>query len=161
MSMSDSDAATNSFPADHEGLAVRSLEDVHSPIDFRLTITSRPRADQLDEGLVQQLGDFIHGGSDVEKQIPSPPDSEPFYVSKPFILYLTFLEVKTDFETKTVFTQVEFEKRDKRDPVYYPRRIKWAITIVGCCFTILVSKYYAPNRIAHPHPISHKYIVYP
>jgi hypothetical protein len=73
-------------PADHEGLVVKSLEDVQTPIDFRLINTLRPRAEQLDEGLTHQLSDFLH--CDLENQTPVDPDPEPLYVTLFGIDYL-------------------------------------------------------------------------
>lgn len=81
--MSDS---TMTRPTSPEGLVVKHLEDVSEPIDFRISNSSRPSAEQLDEGLSRQLSDFVHGGGhhhhpqspDCEKQ--TPPDDEPLYV---------------------------------------------------------------------------------
>lgn len=63
-----------------EKLAVKSLKDVEDSIDFRLSKSSRPSAEQLDEGLSRQLSDLVHGGHqhrDIEKQAPPV---EPLYV---------------------------------------------------------------------------------
>jgi hypothetical protein len=78
--------ASATFPADHERLAVKILEDVRTPIDFRLINASRSRAEQLDEGLTHQLSDFLH--CDLEKQTPVDPDPEPLYVTLFGIDYL-------------------------------------------------------------------------
>lgn len=69
--------------ASEEGLAVKSLEDVQEPVDFRLKTTSRPSAEQLDESIGRQLNDLVHEGhhhnADPEKQ--HPENSEPLYVT--------------------------------------------------------------------------------
>lgn len=83
--MSDATMTRPSSPG--EGLVVKSLEDVNEPIDFRIRNSSRPSAEQLDEGFTRQISDLVHGGHhhhpDTEKQ--TPPDDEPLYVRISFL----------------------------------------------------------------------------
>lgn len=83
MSTSRSDSPTPC--ATIQELSLKSLEDVHEPIDFRLNKASRPSQDQLDETFARKLGDLVHHGQhhptpeDEEKGIPQA-DPEPIYV---------------------------------------------------------------------------------
>lgn len=83
-----------------DGLAVRSFEEVHDVVDFRLDRASRPSVEQLDEGITRQLHDLVHGHEherqhhpeeDLEKsaakEVVAPP--EPLYVSDIFKLFVS------------------------------------------------------------------------
>ncbi|KAF7966704.1 hypothetical protein HWV62_37334, partial [Athelia sp. TMB] len=99
-------------------LSLKSLEDVREPIDLRLQKSTRPSQEQLDETLTQQLNDFIHHGqhhlsTEDEEKGSTPSEPEPIYV--------------------------EFKEGDERNPVSYPRPLKWTITAVGCAFTLLAA----------------------
>ncbi|KAG5651569.1 hypothetical protein H0H81_008217 [Sphagnurus paluster] len=43
-----------------EGVVGKPLKDIGEPIDPRLSLSSRPRDDQLDDGLVKQLSHLVH-----------------------------------------------------------------------------------------------------
>lgn len=65
-------------------LALKSLEDVQEPIDFRLKGMTRPSQEQLDEGVTRQLSHLMDHGkhhiSDDDKEEQTIEESEPVYV---------------------------------------------------------------------------------
>lgn len=75
--------APDVFP---EGLLVKSLDDVREPIDPRISISSRPTAEELDLGIVRQLSNLVHPGpepgTDSEKTITA---EDVFYASIPYV----------------------------------------------------------------------------
>lgn len=66
----------------HDGLAVKSLEDIHEPsLDPRVSLSPRPDAEALDITLSRQLSHFVRPHPpDLEK---SPPTDEVSYVGVP------------------------------------------------------------------------------
>lgn len=81
----------NSISKVQGGLLVRSLEDVQDVIDPRISTSSRPDAEELDEGLGRQLSRYVHESYHHRGPPPSSADTEkatvvepePFYVSTP------------------------------------------------------------------------------
>lgn len=83
------ESASTTPLGDH--IVLKSLEDIHEPIDARLSLSSRPPADQLDESLGHQLSHIIQHpreagppSSDSTKNEKSSFDSEtePIYVRR-------------------------------------------------------------------------------
>ncbi|KAJ7308538.1 MFS polyamine transporter [Mycena albidolilacea] len=96
----------------HDGLAVKSLEDIHEPsLDPRVSLSPRPDAEALDIILSRQLSHFVR---------PHLPDSE----KSPPIDEVSY---------------VDFEEGDLRNPAYFPRSKKWTITLVACISTLIAS----------------------
>lgn len=91
MEPADDDRILHSSHVSPEGLAVKSLEDLHdvSVVDPRIGLSSRPDAGDLDLSLGHQISNLVHhqqhqrhGDADSEKQ-SSPKVEEPFYVRDP------------------------------------------------------------------------------
>jgi len=64
-----------------QGVALKSVEDIREPnLDPRISISSRPKEDELDEGVPQKISRIVHGSlkPDEEKQ---SEESEPVYVN--------------------------------------------------------------------------------
>lgn len=77
-------------------LVVRSLEDVHEPIDPRISLSSRPDAESLDDGFGRQLSDLVHARAHTHRS-PSTTTAcadektnikEPLYVGFPSLPHL-------------------------------------------------------------------------
>ncbi|KAF8889266.1 MFS general substrate transporter [Infundibulicybe gibba] len=117
----------------HEGLVTRSLADVHEPIDPRIGQLSIANSEELDEGLVHQLGDLIlhpkhdHSESsstnvgDVEKRMAT---SEVIYV--------------------------EFDANDARNPINFSWKKKWVITAMACMFTAFAASVASEYNMGFP-----------
>ncbi|RDB16005.1 Efflux pump atB [Hypsizygus marmoreus] len=91
------------------GVVTKSLEDIHEPVDPRLSLSSRPTADQLDEGLGHQLGHLVRHPHDHQEKTSILSD-EPIYI--------------------------DFEEGDKRNPANFSLKKKWAITAMACFLTL-------------------------
>ncbi|KZP30480.1 MFS general substrate transporter [Athelia psychrophila] len=100
-------------------LSLKSLENVHEPIDLRLKGVPRPSQEQLDEGLTRQFSHLIEHRRHADKY----EDGEKQTV------------IMDEEEPEPVY--VEFKAGDERNPIAYPNSLKWKITLVGCAFTIL------------------------
>lgn len=83
-------------------LSLKSLEDVHEPVDIRLQGTRRPSQEQLDEGLTRQLSHLIEHRRRAQKhedeEKPTfeelePEEPEPVYVRYLMSLKLTMQRV--------------------------------------------------------------------
>jgi hypothetical protein len=122
-----------------EELAVKSLENVREPIDtidIRLGNASRPTTESLDKCFSRQLNVFI---CDEGNQHQYDPEKNSTVDSDAALSYVGFVESTSNSLILSTF-QVEFENEDVRDPVYYPKLLKWTITLVGCGFTLLAGE---------------------
>lgn len=66
-----------------ENVVAKSLEDIHEPIDARLSESPRPNADQLDESLGRQLSNLVrhpHHSSGKQEKESFDTSNEPIYV---------------------------------------------------------------------------------
>ncbi|KAH9479807.1 Ascochitine biosynthesis cluster MFS transporter [Psilocybe cubensis] len=98
-----------------EGVVVKSLEDVREPsLDPRVHISndSRPDEKELDEGLGHRLTRMLSSAKSSRSE-EEGKTNEPIYI--------------------------EFAPGDKRNPINYSLRKKWAITSVACFATLLAS----------------------
>ncbi|THU86241.1 MFS polyamine transporter [Dendrothele bispora CBS 962.96] len=99
-----------------QDVALKSVEDVREPgLDPRISISSRPNEDELDESIAHKIGRLVHGSkqqSSVDKE-GQFEESEPIYV--------------------------DFEDGDIRNPVNFPRSKKWAITLLSCFSTLIAA----------------------
>ncbi|OBZ74070.1 hypothetical protein A0H81_05937 [Grifola frondosa] len=113
--------------ADNEHhFALRSLDELSEPIDPRIRPSDRPDDEELDEGYARQLNDYIHHREhhhEIEYDLEKKPD-ETLYV--------------------------EFDKGDKRDPVYFSKARKWAITLSASFFTLIVASSSAAYPLGAP-----------
>lgn len=50
-----------------EGVLVKNLEDIHDPIDPRISSSSIPDAEDLDDGLAHQLSDLVRHPADLQR----------------------------------------------------------------------------------------------
>lgn len=120
-----------------EGVGVTSLENIHEPIDPRISLSSRSSVGQLDTSLAQQFTDLVrHHPSEslptvVEKRLSSTfdlQDDEPIYAR---------LVLDSHIAGKLTCLQVDFKDGDERNPANFSRRKKWVITLHACFFTLL------------------------
>ncbi|KAF8062206.1 MFS polyamine transporter [Lyophyllum atratum] len=104
-----------------DGLVVKSLEDLNESIDPRISLGDRPTASQLDETLTRQLSNLVWpppAGDEAPSPSPrekagTPDGDEPIYI--------------------------EFEEGDKRNPINFSLRRKWAITTLACISTVFAA----------------------
>ncbi|GLB43233.1 putative major facilitator superfamily protein [Lyophyllum shimeji] len=108
-----------------EGVAVKALKDIHEPIDERLSRSSRPTNDELDQSLARQLSNLVHPQHEKGEQEKATIDSDDtFYI--------------------------DFEDGDRRNPANFSRRRKWAITLMACTCTLFSSSAASAYNMGFP-----------
>ncbi|KAJ3570415.1 hypothetical protein NP233_g4421 [Leucocoprinus birnbaumii] len=58
------------------------------------------------------------------------------------------IQATEDESTKTIY--VEFEPKDPRDPMYFPKRKKWGITLLACFSTLVASSTASGYNLGFP-----------
>ncbi|KAF8074570.1 MFS polyamine transporter [Lyophyllum atratum] len=108
-----------------EGVVEKSLNDIHEPIDERLSFSPRPSNDQLDQSLGRQLSNLVHPQEKEDDQEKSTLDSNA-----------------------TIY--IEFEDGDQRNPINFSLRKKWTITIMACICTLFSSSAASAYNMGFP-----------
>ncbi|GBE86348.1 MFS general substrate transporter [Sparassis latifolia] len=132
-------------------LVIHGLEDVHEPIDPRISPSDRPASEVLDESYTHQFSDYMHhrdhhhahdhhDESDLEAQRSS--------IEKHLAKVESHPESQTKPEEEPLY--IEFDKGDKRDPVNFCDKRKWMITLSACWFSVLVASSSAAYALGFP-----------
>ncbi|KAF8624022.1 hypothetical protein AX17_007228 [Amanita inopinata Kibby_2008] len=99
------------------GLVARSVDDILDPVDPRLSLFSRPSASELDLSLGRQLSRLIPytrpSNSAVEAGEKHNIGEEPLYI--------------------------DWRDGDERNPINYPKKVKWMTTAIACYGTLLAA----------------------
>ncbi|KAF8993764.1 MFS general substrate transporter [Cyathus striatus] len=110
-----------------EGLTTRSLNEVLEPVDPRISPDDVPHAEELDEGLYRQMSNLVRA--------PTQNSSRTASVSG----HRERSATSSVTEKKNDVIYVEFEEGDRRNPINFSNRKKWAITALACFSTLLAS----------------------
>lgn len=118
-----------------DGLSVKSLEDIHEAIDPRLSLSSRPKAEDLDDTFIQRLSKrSSHPASTPQSGTSDGDPEKTLDLEEPFYVRSMILVVLHAFNA---CIQIDWETNDPRNPMHFPRRKKWAITALACISTLM------------------------
>ncbi|PAV20009.1 MFS general substrate transporter [Pyrrhoderma noxium] len=116
-----------------EHLAIRDVDHVQEYVDTRLSLGSRPAADELDESFPQALVRAL--SRDGHNHQHTDPQTRTVSVNS------CDLEKEKGLKSDTYeeILYVDWEEGDPRNPINYSRTRKWAITCVASGLTGLVA----------------------
>ncbi|KAI4527333.1 fungal hydrophobin [Schizophyllum commune Loenen D] len=123
--------------ANEEGLAVKSVEDIHETIDPRFDLSSRPHASELD--LTTHISHPHHHHNTPDHHHHHGPYSpNPALQTRQSAASAT-LGGDKDLEGFEEPLYVDWEEGDPRNPANYSRKKKWLITVTAAFFTLLAA----------------------
>ncbi|THH08248.1 hypothetical protein EW145_g2823 [Phellinidium pouzarii] len=104
-----------------DNIVIRDVDSVQEVVDPRLSLSSRPSADQLDRSFSREVIDTIRGDHHHRPDIVNEKEQGTSSSESPEIFY------------------VDWDKGDLRNPANFSHRRKWAITVTASALTAMVA----------------------